>query len=279
MLDNLQLKGKIENLEKILNNRLLQIIQNQLGGIEEYMGVEKVLSLKNDYDFDVIILDTPPSRHALDFLDSPRHLLRFFDESVLKFFVEEKSDSKPNFLRRLLRTGRDHALEVFHNFLGASFLGELAELLQKLRPIHKVFTRTAEGIEQWVRQADTQFVLVSLLEDYSLDEARLLDVELSSRDLPAANLLILNRSLPKEPPSPAQLSSQLGAAGASYLGRLCEQQNALRANLIKIVPGAHAICELPRYSVKHLDRATLLELGRKVVQQWKTQRPKTFSKS
>ncbi|MBS1983876.1 MAG: ArsA family ATPase, partial [Bdellovibrionales bacterium] len=208
-----------ESAERILNNRLFKILQSQLGGIEEYLGVEKVLSLGRSGDFDVCVLDTPPSRHALDFLESPRHLIRFFDESVLRVFVKEDgAEEKSGFFSKILRSGRQQAIEIFKNFLGKSFLAELGELLTNLKPVHKIFTETAEAIEEWVRLPRTRFVGVSLLEPYPLDEIRLLGLELSARELPELQMVVLNKCLPDAAPPPIdELTRALGPDSAHGL--------------------------------------------------------------
>jgi len=260
--------------EQVLNHRLFKILQSQLGGIEEYLGVEKVLGLGRSGDFDVCVLDTPPSRHALDFLDSPQHLLKFFDESILSYFLNDEAPAqKRGFFARIVQTGRNQALDAFRNFLGRSFLGELAQLLQEFRPVQEVFTDRARAIEAWTSEPSTRFVLVATLEDYPQDEIRLLAGELETRRLPGNRLLVLNKCLPvEEPPSLERLTEALGQAGGRALRQRWENEKLARAKLADSfghpVP---PVAEVRRYSVDHLGLAQLEAMGRGIVSAWRAQ--------
>ena len=268
--------------EKLVKQKLFQVVQGQLGGVEEYLGVERVLSLCESGDYDLCVLDTPPSRHAIDFLESPRHLLRFFDEGVLRIFLDNKDDPKPSsFLGRIIKTGKNQALDLFKNFLGRSFLQDVADLLNLARPIHKVFTRPAEGIERLVREPTTQILIVSTLEPYPLDEVRLLQVELMSRDIPASTALILNKCLPNTAPpqnDPA-FRECLGPAMSEQLGDLHKLQEELRASLKSQRYTPQTWCEVPRTSTTSLDQNRLLEIGCLIRKQWRSSNPNTSSQS
>ena len=272
--------AQIPNIDKVLEHRLFKILQNQLGGIEEYLGVEKILNLRDSGDFDVCILDTPPSRHALDFLESPKHLLRFFDEGVLKVFLDTTSKSDPGgFFSRLLNSGRNQVIDIFKGFLGSSFIGELGDLLKSLKPIHAVFLRTAGEIDKWVNQPDTRFVLVSLLESYPLDEARLLQAELIGRELGSASLIILNKCLPQHAAPESALAQVLGSEAATQIVNQHAVQMNLREKLIKEMPPGTAFAEVPRYSVKHLSFDQLMKMGTEIVTAWKSKDPTISSKN
>ena len=88
--------------DRILKNRFYQHVSAALAGSHEYMAMEKLLELASDERFDLVVLDTPPTRHALDFLEAPDRLLGFLDVSVLRFFL------RPYFKAgRLTVAGRD----------------------------------------------------------------------------------------------------------------------------------------------------------------------------
>ncbi len=269
---------------KILKHRLFNILQSQLGGIEEYLGVEKILGLKKSGDFDICVLDTPPSRHALDFLDSPRHLLKFFDEKVLKLFLaEEKSDERESLFKRVFQSGKTQALEIFKNFLGKTFLNELTELLAGLKPVQNALTQTALDIETWVRSPETRYITVSVLERFPLEEAHLLETELASRGLGRAHLRILNRALPRvAAPNKNVLIDVLGERRAAEVLENISSQQKLREALRedpryqKFPPRAWA--ELPRYAPQDLNRENLLQIGKRILEQWQAQEAKIFSR-
>jgi anion-transporting ArsA/GET3 family ATPase len=260
--------AKLPGLDKLLGHRLFKIIQTQLGGIEEYLGVEKVVALGQSADFDLCILDTPPSKHALDFLEAPRHLLKFFDEGVLKVFLNEGKSSDGGFFSRVFQSGTHQMIEIFKNFLGSVFLSELAELLNGLRPVRKIFTNTAETIESWVRLPSTHFIVVSLLEDYPLDEARLLKVELSSRGLKEPSLLVLNKCLPQIAIEPAALTEALGAEASASIVAQLKNQSDNRKKIPSFFGPQTITAELSRTSVRGLTFAQLENMGQELSTKW-----------
>jgi len=274
--------GDPEKAARILNHRLFKIIQSQLGGIEEYLGVEKVLELGRSGHFDLCILDTPPSQHALDFLESPRHLLRFFDDGVLKIFLkEEETEPERGFFsgfKKIFKTARQQALEIFKSFLGGRFVNELGELLSYAKPIQKVFTQTAADIEEWVREESTRFILVTLLEPYPVDESRLLGAALVERDLPAAHLLVLNKCLPSAEPPLAGWRDALGAEAARNMAEMHKMQCKLRSRVEETRDPQLVIAEVLRYSAARLSREQLLGMGNGIRDLWLSKNPKLFSK-
>lgn len=258
--------SSVKNADQILNNRLFKIIKSQLGGVEEYLGLEQVLRLGQSGAYDVCVLDTPPSRHALDFLESPKHLLAFFDDKVVRVFMGSSDEkSEEGFFRKILNSGRNRAIETFKSFLGGTFLAELAELLKNFEPVHRALIETATQIEAWVHSPQTRFVMVSLLENYPLDELRLLGLELQARDLPGPTFIVLNKCLPQNPP-PAELTAIEDSAVGQRLKERFELQEALRPRVQREWSSEKTkIVELPRYSLKQLDREELLAIGRKIV--------------
>ena len=255
-------------LEKVFQNRLFKIIQSQLGGIEEYLGVERILSLNECGRYDICVLDTPPSRHALDFLEAPRHLLKFFDEGVLKVFLAEGKQEPGGLFSRLFESGKNQVFEIFKNFLGQSFLGELSALLSHLKPVHKVFSQTAIDIERWTRSPSCHLFLVSSLEPNPLNEARLLGIELDAKGMKEPSLVVLNKCLPSTAPEP-EVMNLLSEKAQSFFREQFEMQLKLRSELIsKKFFGNSPIAELPRLSVKQLRHEELLEIGRLMVKQW-----------
>lgn len=263
--------------EFILNNRLFKILQTQLGGIEDYLGVEKILFLKNSNKYDVCVLDTPPSRHALDFLESPGHLLRFFDESVLRFFMAQSESEKTDqgfsgfgFIKKALGFGKSQALEIFKNFLGNSFLLELGTLLAALKPVHAFFTQTARDIESWVTSSNSHFVIVSTPETYPADEGRLISHEISVRGFGKPKVYIFNKCFPPDPPPlENRRFKKLGTEFAENLRKAYQNQVRVLENFRNSTHEAESpLIYLPRFSVRQLTRNQLMYLGREILKTW-----------
>jgi anion-transporting ArsA/GET3 family ATPase len=278
-LDDLVKKhaSRLSSVDKVLNNRLFKIIQSQLGGVEEYLGVEKVLALGKSGHFDVCVLDTPPSRHAIDFLESPRHILKFFDESVLKVFLkDDEIEKNTGFIKKLFKSSKQQVLEVFKGFLGKTFLHELSELLQNLVPIRQIFMEAAQEIEDWVRQPNVYFALVGTLEPYPIDEIRLLQIEMSARNLPPPSLYILNKCLPTHEPNWEHLQKISGNESAHFFKATMTKQTKLRNEFAGFTDSSSVVAEVPRYSVTQFTQKQLTEMGLGITSKWQSKNPKTF---
>src|SRR5688500_16992765 len=77
-----------EARDRILDNRLYQYVSTSLAGTQEYMAMEKLLQVKRDTNYDVIVLDTPPTSNALDFLDAPTRLIDALDSGAMRWFIQ-----------------------------------------------------------------------------------------------------------------------------------------------------------------------------------------------
>lgn len=268
-------------VNRIISNRLFKIIQEQLGGIEEYLSVERLLRLGASGEYDVCVLDTPPSRHALDFIESPRHLLKFFDDGILKIFLKDEETPKGGFFSKLVRSTKSQALEIFKKFLGNRFMGELSSMLNETRPVHQALRQTALGAEAWVGRDDTRIILVTLPEQYPIEEAHLLGKEILAHDMHKADIVLLNRCLPREVPTDlGPIKAALGEASSEALIAQHKAQNlniaALGANLPDYALGW---VRIPRYSSSQLDLATLTLIGKDILAQWEQTGQTPFSKN
>jgi anion-transporting ArsA/GET3 family ATPase len=267
--------------ERVIRNRLFNIIQEQLGGIEEYLSIERLLRLGGSGDYDVCVLDTPPSRHALDFIESPRHLLKFFDDGILKIFLTDDETESGGFFKKLIKGTKAQALEIFKKFLGQRFMGELSSLLAETRPVHQALRDTALGVEAWVRREDTRTLLVTLPEQYPIEEAHLLGKEVLAHEMQKADLLVLNRCLPSE--TPADLAPLEKAIGPAAAAALVAQQKTQNKHIEKLSTQIHDYARdwvrIPRYSSLQLDLGTLTTLGKDILQQWEQTGQKPFSKN
>jgi anion-transporting ArsA/GET3 family ATPase len=267
---------------QVTNNRLFRIIQEQLGGIEEYLSVERLLRLGTSGNYDICVLDTPPSRHALDFIESPRHLLKFFDDSILRIFLaDDEATAQGGFFKKIFRSTKGRALDVFKKFLGQRFMGELSSLLAKSRPVHQALRDTAHGAEAWVKREDTRTLLVSLPEQYPIEEAHLLGKEILAHGMHKADLLVLNRCLPQK--IPTDISPLKAALGEESAETLALQHRNQMNNIAELDSNLrdYALHEIkvPRYSSSQLDLTTLASIGKDILQKWEQTGQTPFSKN
>jgi anion-transporting ArsA/GET3 family ATPase len=156
-----------EDAAKIRGTRLYQALGEVIIGLQEYTAAEALYTFREAGRYDLIILDTPPSRNALDFLDAPRRLTRFLDERTLSIFAPDP-ENKPNAMIRA-------AAKVVHSALARTFGESFAEELQAfLGAFGKLFGKMrihASGVRKLLRSEESAFVVIASPELAALDEA------------------------------------------------------------------------------------------------------------
>ena len=156
--------------DRILKNRFYVHVSAALAGSHEYMAMEKLLELTKDDRFDLIVLDTPPTRHALDFLEAPDRLLGFLDVSVLRFFLRPYFKAGRLTMQVATRTGA-MLLKLADRFLGLQFLQELSEFFLAFEGMYDGFRARASEVQALLRAPSTGFVLVAGHQAQALEEA------------------------------------------------------------------------------------------------------------
>jgi anion-transporting ArsA/GET3 family ATPase len=255
-------KEKFKDPDSIIQNRLFKILQSQLGGIEEYLGLEKIIELKQSGEFDVCILDTPPSKQGLDYLEAPKHLLNFLDEGVLGFFMQTPLSSGQsglkNIFSRILGYGSEGLLLSFRKFLGDGFLTELAELLTTLSPLRSIFLKTADNSLAWFKSPDTQYALVSSQDPYPFEEIKRIEAALKLKISGARSHYIFNRCLPNIAPFLKELSNSATDAEKWLDGRFRQQ--------IQTLPNISSY--VPYISQNNLGVDSIKFIGDKILENW-----------
>jgi anion-transporting ArsA/GET3 family ATPase len=169
--------------ERILGNRFYRHVSAALAGSHEYMAMEKLLDLAADERFDLVVLDTPPTRHALDFLEAPDRLLDFLDTRTLRWFLKPYFVAGRLTLRVASRTGAA-ALKVADRFLGLQFLQDLSEFFLAFEGMYDGFKERAQRVHELLRDATAGFVLVSGPSPLALEEALYFHRRLSEKSMP-----------------------------------------------------------------------------------------------
>ena len=148
-----------EALERILANPIYQNLTDALAGSREYSAMEKLHQLHNAGEYDLIVLDTPPSTHALEFLDAPRRLTGFLQSDFLKLlFRPALVMGRTGF--RLFRFGSATVLRVMERLTGIGFLRTISDFLLAFESMLEGFTTRAAEIEALLRDPVCGFVLV-----------------------------------------------------------------------------------------------------------------------
>jgi len=159
-----------EARDRILKNRFYQHVSAALAGSHEYMAMEKLFELAQDERFELVVLDTPPTRHALDFLEAPDRLLAFLDVGVLRFFLRPYFVAGRLTVKVATRTGAA-LLKIADRFMGLQFLQELSEFFLAFEGMYDGFRKRAAEVHALLRAESTGFVLVAGPQPQALEEA------------------------------------------------------------------------------------------------------------
>jgi anion-transporting ArsA/GET3 family ATPase len=169
--------------DRILNNRFYRHVSAALAGSHEYMAMEKLLELSEDDRWDLVVLDTPPTRHALDFLEAPDRLVDFLDTSVLRWFLRPYFVAGRLTLRVATRTGAV-ALRVADRFLGLQFLQDLSEFFLAFESMYDGFKQRAARVHSLLREPSSGFVMVAGPSPLALEEALYFHRRLTEKGMP-----------------------------------------------------------------------------------------------
>lgn len=167
--------------DRILKNRAYQHINNTLVSTQDYMAVEKLYEIYTRGGYDLVVLDTPPMKNALDFLDASSLLVRFLDERIMRWFLAPYDESKVFRRRVMLGTGAI-AFRLLASVFGREFLDELSEFFLSFKDLYKGFRERSEGVRELMADDDKSlFIVVCSPRPTSIDEARFFHEQLSSR--------------------------------------------------------------------------------------------------
>ncbi|MDJ0869018.1 MAG: ArsA-related P-loop ATPase [Myxococcota bacterium] len=149
-----------ETRDRILSNRIYQHVSDALAGSAEYSAMEKVYELSERDDFDLIVVDTPPSQHALDFLDAPRRLLEFLDSRLVQVLLHPAfAAGRLGF--RVFQRGTARVLQVIEKVSGVAFLEDISEFLLAFEGMSEGFRERAHRVEKRLLGPDAAFVLAA----------------------------------------------------------------------------------------------------------------------
>lgn len=180
--------------ERVLANRYYQFASEKLGGSHEYMAMQKLLDLWENGPYDTIVLDTPPTRHALDFLAAPRRMAGLFDQGVLRWLVMPASRGG----WRALELGSEAVAKVLQKMMGEGTIREIAEFFEAFRDLWDGFRERSLRVDALLADPATRFLLVSSPAPASRSEALFFLGELSERGLPFGGFLVNRVVLPPE---------------------------------------------------------------------------------
>jgi anion-transporting ArsA/GET3 family ATPase len=180
--------------ERILKNRLYQQMSAALAGSQEYMAMEKLYELATDRDYDLIVLDTPPTAHALDFLEAPDRILDFLGNETARAILAPALGAGRLGLR-IAQLGGGYIAKTLARFTGQEVLGDLGDFLQSFQGMYDGFKERAAAVRSLFSREDVGFVLVSSPAVASVDEALAFHERLHAESMPIAGF-VANRVTP-----------------------------------------------------------------------------------
>jgi anion-transporting ArsA/GET3 family ATPase len=155
-----------ETRDRILQNRIYQEISNAMAGSQEYMAMEKVYELHQEARYDVLVLDTPPTRHALDFIEAPERMTRFIEGKSLQFFLRPG-----RFGVKMLGRSGGILFSALKRITGIDLLQDLSEFFQSFGDMAEGFSERAQRVKELLGDRRTTFMLVTAPERDPIDEA------------------------------------------------------------------------------------------------------------
>jgi anion-transporting ArsA/GET3 family ATPase len=204
-----------EKAQRLLSNRLYSYISTSLAGTQEYMAMEKLVAVKEDARYDLVILDTPPTANALDFLDAPERMVAALDSATMKFFVQA-FQSSGRFSLNILAKGASAVLKGIGKLTGGGFLEAMSEFLSELNDLFGGFKERANRVQSALRSSDTSFVLVTSPSPQSIREVLYFAERLEEANMPRG-AIVVNR-LRVAPAFPTALLADLPAALTAIAG-------------------------------------------------------------
>lgn len=172
-------------VNEILGNRLYQHLSKVVAGMQEYTAAEALYTLSEEGHYDLVILDTPPSRNALEFLEAPRKLSLFLDERVIGVFLPKGG--------AFWRTASELIESVFTRAFGQGFYGELQTFLRAFSGMFGGMRAHADAVRALLTSDESAFLLVTSPEPAALAEAAYFRGRMADMTLPFGGY-VLNRS-------------------------------------------------------------------------------------
>ncbi|MEK6277190.1 MAG: ArsA-related P-loop ATPase [Actinomycetota bacterium] len=182
-----------ETRDRVLQNRIYQQISNALAGSQEYMAMEKLFELYTQGDFDLLVLDTPPTRNALDFLDAPKRLTQFIEGRSMKVFM------KPTGIgMRIAGRGASMALGVLKRLVGFDLLQDLSEFFSAFSGMVDGFRERAKRVNELLADPATTFLIVCGPQGEPISEAVFFHRKLVEANLPVGGVIVNKVHYPLE---------------------------------------------------------------------------------
>ena len=241
--------------EAILTNRFYRNVSGALSGTHEYMAVEKLYELHSSGRFDLVVVDTPPTRNALDFLDAPRRLLRFLNNRIFRMLMLPTKAGL-----RAVNVAAQLLMRTLSRVVGGEVVGDAIDFFSVFEGMEQGFRERAGRVEELLSASGTAYVVVAAAHRDAVEEAAYFADRLAEAHL-AVSALVFNRMLPRFGPaaesgSPGPRSTEPGSRGprADDLAALLDPAHAGGPNpeLAALAANLHQLAEMARGEEAHV---------------------------
>ena len=193
-----------ETRDRILSNRIYQQLSAALAGSQEYMAMEKLFELYAENRFDLLVLDTPPTRSALDFLEAPRRLMQFIEGRALQVFMRPTG-----FGMRVFGRGTSVMFGILRRVTGVEVLEDLSEFFQAFSGMVGGFRERAKRVSELLAHPETCFLVVCGPQGEPITEAVYFHRKLVEAKLPFGGVIVNKVHYASELPDPDEALAEL----------------------------------------------------------------------
>jgi anion-transporting ArsA/GET3 family ATPase len=254
-----------EAADRIFGNRFYRDLAGNLAGILEYMAVERLFEVQSERNYDRIILDTPPTRQALDFLEAPDRIVNFLDSGAIRLALKPWWEQGGGLKRLPLRLAAKGVEGLADRIIGIRLLGDMLEFFRAFGPLYSGFRERAQEVRTLLKSPETLFLLVS-----GPGADRIPDTLFFARKLKEAGHyvgpIVVNQVHPEAVADSIPKGGELGAGLElfRYLGQRDHQGiNQLR----KLLSRAEPLVALPLQATPPTGLVDLETLGRVLLDQ------------
>ncbi len=207
--------------DRLLGNVIYRQMSRALAGTLEYTAIEKLYDLRERQGFDLVIVDTPPSKNVVDFIEAPEWLLRFLDERIFKWFTLLGGGEKRGVARIVLQRTARAVGDVLGKVFGDSFVTDFNAFVRDLEGMTAELRKRAANIQMLLRSTESGFVVVTTPDPFVLADAVFLRNELGKRALSFTGFVVNRANVGSGVESPEAVAKLVeGAIGGELAKKL-----------------------------------------------------------
>lgn len=240
--------------QRILKNAIYQQISASLAGSHEYAAMSKLSELASEARYDLLVLDTPPTENALDFLDAPERISEAVDSPALQWFIKPYLQQAGSWSLRLVGVGGAFVLRGLARFVGSQFLQQMAEFFVEFSEVTAGFRERAKEVRTLLRRPEVSFVLVCSPEPLSVEEALYFHGRLVRASMPLGGVVV-NRVNTAGPEVQGELLPRLQQR-PELAGLLPEDLQRLAADLSRTYGEQQVVAAADAAAIEQLRRQT-----------------------